>query len=249
MIKLFRDIRKKLLSENKFSKYFKYAIGEIVLVVVGILIALQINNWNQQRLKSNQEYKLLLELRTDLEITQNELKQDISNLDSVYGITENLIKYLDTINQANYDKDDYKRSFMAATFNFKLYPRTIAFENLKSLGIELVQNDSIRNLILDIFDRRLPRVNFWENRNLKSQDELLNAMTRNFELIKDTKTFNFDIYYLIPNSIEPKTIVEFKNRIGIYQSNRFLTIGLYNQLDLQIDKLIQKLDEEYELRE
>ena len=49
MIKFFRHIRKSLLMENKTSKYFKYAIGEIILVVIGILIALQINNWNESR--------------------------------------------------------------------------------------------------------------------------------------------------------------------------------------------------------
>jgi hypothetical protein len=49
MIKLFKKIRQNLLLENKTSKYFKYAIGEIVLVVIGILIALQINNWNENK--------------------------------------------------------------------------------------------------------------------------------------------------------------------------------------------------------
>ena len=63
MIKFFRQIRQKLLTENKFSKYLIYAVGEIVLVVIGILIALQINNvnsHNQQR-KAEQEYLLSLE--------------------------------------------------------------------------------------------------------------------------------------------------------------------------------------------
>ena len=55
MIKFFRHIRKNLLMENKTSKYFKYAIGEIVLVVIGILIALQINNWNDRRLLGESE--------------------------------------------------------------------------------------------------------------------------------------------------------------------------------------------------
>jgi len=54
MIKFFRKIRQNLLMENKTSKYFKYAIGEILLVVIGILIALQINNWNEKRLKQEQ---------------------------------------------------------------------------------------------------------------------------------------------------------------------------------------------------
>jgi hypothetical protein len=54
MIKLFRNIRKNLLNEGKTTKYFKYAIGEIILVVIGILIALSINNWNKQ----NEDRKL-----------------------------------------------------------------------------------------------------------------------------------------------------------------------------------------------
>ena len=53
MIKFFRKIRQNLLMENKTGKYFKYAIGEIILVVIGILIALQINNWNSQRLSND----------------------------------------------------------------------------------------------------------------------------------------------------------------------------------------------------
>ena len=48
MIKFFKKIRQKLLSENQFSKYLIYAVGEIILVVIGILIALQINNWNEE---------------------------------------------------------------------------------------------------------------------------------------------------------------------------------------------------------
>ncbi len=50
MIKFFRKIRQKMLTENKFSKYLIYAIGEIVLVVLGILIALQLNNLNEEKI-------------------------------------------------------------------------------------------------------------------------------------------------------------------------------------------------------
>ena len=64
MIKFFRHIRRSLINQNKMGKYFKYAIGEIILVVIGILIALQINNWNQNRLNEDLEslyYKRLLD--------------------------------------------------------------------------------------------------------------------------------------------------------------------------------------------
>jgi len=59
MLKFFRKIRKDLLSDGKTGKYLKYAIGEIVLVVIGILIALQINNWNENRKDARMEIQVL----------------------------------------------------------------------------------------------------------------------------------------------------------------------------------------------
>ena len=67
MIKFFRKIRQNLLSEGKTANYLKYAIGEIILVVIGILIALQINNWNNERLNSTKEYTFLKELSKIIE--------------------------------------------------------------------------------------------------------------------------------------------------------------------------------------
>lgn len=62
MIKFFRKIRQRLLTENKFSKYLIYAIGEILLVVIGILIALQINNWNESQKEQLLEGQLIDEV-------------------------------------------------------------------------------------------------------------------------------------------------------------------------------------------
>ncbi|MBT8375687.1 MAG: hypothetical protein KJO22_02340, partial [Bacteroidia bacterium] len=81
MIKFFRKIRYNLMEQNKTGKYFKYAIGEIVLVVIGILIALQINNWNQKRLERIEEKLILTNLKEDFEeaITEFEFLNDIRN--------------------------------------------------------------------------------------------------------------------------------------------------------------------------
>ena len=62
MIKFFNKMRMKLLSESKFSRYLLYAIGEIILVVIGILIALQVNNWNQERHHKETQAKYLTQL-------------------------------------------------------------------------------------------------------------------------------------------------------------------------------------------
>ena len=65
MIKFFRKLRQNLLMENKTGKYLKYAIGEIALVMIGILLALQVNNWNNYRLEGRKEQLFLANLQSD----------------------------------------------------------------------------------------------------------------------------------------------------------------------------------------
>jgi len=95
MIKLFRNIRQNLLKEGKTSKYFKYAIGEIVLVVIGILIALQINNWNQDRIEHKQTKTLLSNLKLDVEANINNLKDQQSFLRHRKEWADFILKSLD----------------------------------------------------------------------------------------------------------------------------------------------------------
>jgi hypothetical protein len=88
MIKFFRKIRQKLLSENKFSKYLIYAIGEIILVVIGILIALQINNLNESKKEQNILNASLNSLRLNL-------KNDIDNLNEQIEYNQTVLKAVD----------------------------------------------------------------------------------------------------------------------------------------------------------
>ncbi len=85
MLKFFRTIRQKLLAENRFSKYMVYAVGEIILVVIGILIALQINNWNEtQKIKHvEQEY---------LQLLKKEFDSNLQNLGETMKICEQNLK-------------------------------------------------------------------------------------------------------------------------------------------------------------
>ena len=95
MIKFFRKIRQKLLSENKFSKYLIYAIGEIVLVVIGILIALQINNWNEESKTRDSEQALLHQLSQEFESNLAQLNQKIRMRELMISSAKKLLNMID----------------------------------------------------------------------------------------------------------------------------------------------------------
>ena len=110
MIKFFRHIRYNLMSENKTGKYFKYAIGEIILVVIGILIALQINNWNESKNNEQKINKILKQIQKDLlnDIKEAEfISEWYANLDK-----ELTIFFSKTLNKENLEKNSYNFSLI-----------------------------------------------------------------------------------------------------------------------------------------
>lgn len=91
MINFFRKIRQRLLTENKFSKYLLYAIGEIILVVIGILIALQINNWNEEQKVNREKAQLIESMITDFELSRVRLASSIALIDQLIYRTETFL--------------------------------------------------------------------------------------------------------------------------------------------------------------
>ena len=140
MIKLFRNIRKNLLNEGKTTKYFKYAIGEIVLVVIGILIALQINNWNENRILENQELDILKALVIGLKKDNEDLKFNAKSLTTSLASANTIIKAIEIDEPYRVSIADY---FGIAMFPVQFVYSTSAFETLKSKGIDLIKNNVI----------------------------------------------------------------------------------------------------------
>tara|TARA_R110002051_G_scaffold146640_1_gene219355 strand:+ start:6406 stop:7191 length:786 start_codon:yes stop_codon:yes gene_type:complete len=95
MIKFFRKIRQRLLTDNKFSKYLLYAIGEIILVVLGILIALQINNWNEKRKDRLKEQVVLKKLQEDYQSNLLQLEEKMKTRDKIIISGLQLLKAFD----------------------------------------------------------------------------------------------------------------------------------------------------------
>ena len=96
MIKFFRKIRQKLLTENKFSKYLLYAIGEIALVVIGILIALSVNDWNESRKTLLQDSEFLNNMRVELSVDILALRERKSHYQSINNQIKNTIKLFES---------------------------------------------------------------------------------------------------------------------------------------------------------
>ena len=99
MIQFFRHIRKSLLEKNKMGKYLTYALGEIILVVIGILIALQINNWNNQRSEQETLRLFLTEFKEELELNMGSIKQEAKKIEVQLKEKSTLLesRQLDTI--------------------------------------------------------------------------------------------------------------------------------------------------------
>lgn len=155
MIKFFRHIRQRLLSQYKFSKYLMYAIGEIVLVVIGILIALQINTWNESRKAVKQETQVLTELRSDMRQTRNDIQETIAKHKEV--ITSNQQLVFDIAKKKPYSDTIY-RLFTDSSADFQVIPKTSAFENLKTIGLNTLSNDSLRISITNLYQLNLKRL-------------------------------------------------------------------------------------------
>lgn len=142
MIKFFRKIRQNQIMDNKTGKYFKYAIGEIVLVVIGILIALQINNWNEIQKERNREQQILKSLR-------EEFKQNINELEFDHELNLNCISAIKVLLNFDLASDFENRtidSLIGQAYNFATFdPRLGVINDLNSSGnLELITDPKLR---------------------------------------------------------------------------------------------------------
>jgi len=147
MIKFFRRIRQQLLSQNRFSKYLLYAIGEIVLVVIGILIALQINNRNEERKLRSTEVIYLKGLKQNLLDSREELNRVIEESNVTVKSLNNLVEALKLAGNDvnNLEVDSLMFSGMAYTI---FQSRQGVIDELISSGqVVIIKNDYLRSQI------------------------------------------------------------------------------------------------------
>lgn len=149
MINFFRKIRQKLLTENKFGKYLIYAIGEIALVMIGILLALQVNNWNEHKKERATEEKLLTALQEDLMVNIERLKRDMILEKRTMEQAHRIINHLD-------ERKPYE-PYLDVIFGEALFSPDItisksSYESIKFKGLDVIQDDSIQRNIINLYD-------------------------------------------------------------------------------------------------
>jgi hypothetical protein len=222
MIKFFRKIRENMLTENKFSKYLLYALGEIVLVVIGILIALQINNWNEFNKERESEKIILNEIRDNLKFDLEDFESNIANLQNKAISATSILKILE-------NNSPYTDSIGYFFYYLKTYPhfsnKSNGYNLLKSKGLGIIQNDSIRKKITDLYEDRYQYLKTYEKERIDYNNSLESKVSPYY----GTRTLSKD---KIPNDIIIKGSVKTLVQFGFFRNIRNYDL-LKKDLELQ----------------
>jgi hypothetical protein len=233
---------------NKTGAYFKYAIGEIILVVIGILIALQVNNWNIEETDKNRETKYLSNIVLDL-------KKDISRLDYLIEFRKDRLtgdqELIDHIN-GNKIKDLNKLSkyVVNSIMENNFSPNNTTFLELSNSGnLNLISNDSIKFLLLDLEE-------VYKTNRLNIEHETFDYR----EYISKPVIKNINIEQIFPVYLGSKTIEEqkitledfstlletkaYKNGLYIMSTMSNSYISEYEKIKAKSKKIIELIESE-----
>jgi hypothetical protein len=252
MTRVFRNIRQKLASENKVIAYLRYAIGEIILVVIGILIALQINNWNENRKRQKQEIQIYTELKSDLLQTKKEILNTINKHKKIIKSTQNLI--YDIVKKEPYSKTMYNR-FAEAGDDFQIIPQTSAFESLKNIGLDILSNDSLRIRITDLYQIDLKRFDdeLGDKNSGHSIQNLLFPYQEKYLFADYNQTSKYGFKYsdsIVVQKMKIKNYDKFLTDNKLLKAlqltlyNRSLKVDLETETNIKIDETIKRIEEE-----
>lgn len=236
MIKFFRKIRQNMLMENKTGKYFKYAIGEIILVVIGILIALQVNTWNADRKVNN--------------LKQDYYEQILVDLKNEKAYAQKTIKFLDSL-QNQYST--YNQIYTKPNQTFDYILQNIAQLEIKYLNIRF-KSITIKSMIdngeMKLMDTEL-RNNLTEYN--ASKENLLEKYSKNSLLGVDIlKTTSIDggavmVLQRVNNQTELATILNLENKLPLI----YLGLEAYYVWKLETERKaiddLKKLNEEIDV--
>ena len=237
MIKFFRKIRLNLINEGKTGKYLKYAIGEIILVVIGILIALQINNWNENVQQKKEELKTLMSLHEALKTNMAELDQIIQVQNLRNKFSEEFL-FTDISSQSVLHVDSL---ITISSQNYTFNPSTGIYNSIVNSGkLEIITNGSLKN--------RLSKLN-----------DIVKDYQEGEEEIKKFTDLHMENYFIYNFNFNPAVLAGLRERTAeeeekdkAFYLKIHRTFQVQNMYSVLIDKMgdllfeAQKLKSEYQ---
>lgn len=251
MAKIFRKIRKELIAEKKVSNYLLYAIGEIVLVVIGILIALAIDNANEQSIKREKEQVYLKGLKEEFQTSRLKLKELIAFNRRSYEDAKKIVNYIASDSLPN-EQELSNLFFNAFAFDIAFNPNnSLLNEMINSGSLKDIQNTQLR-ILLTNWVATIDDI-------AKQEDFLLNEREKLINMFRSDKNSIRTIYDLtgVSGDLGLKEKNEHLSNIPILRSTEFennmLTFILtsqqtetlhYNPLMQSMDEILKTIDNE-----
>ena len=258
MIQLFRRLRRQLLTENKLTRYIVYAIGEIVLIVIGILIAVGIGEWRADIKREQEQTSYYEGLYYDL-------SQDVNRLDSLIVLfgtaSSGIFNEIDKIQLPSYNIDSLYSNVPAwMLYITEFTPTKPTFTEILSSGkLQLIQNEDIKTQLLKIYTDLYPEVQFRQeatNEYIRTNrtEELMDTYRWLEIVLNDGQEYTnvplqnpmFPIEHNWINNKQSEKFLRFENYLTVTGSSYQGFIIRYRKLILEINHLLQLLEDELE---
>lgn len=238
MIKFFRNIRKSVLSKNKFSKYLIYAIGEIVLVMIGILLAFQANQWKEHKAELQLETKLIKEIKNGLQADLIDVK---INKESHEKILKNQYKVVDWLKSDLDATDSTTYQFSMATKRTTFLVSKAPFESLKEFGLNRVTNDALKHKIIALYDILYPAYDGVIQHYYNQSDLLFEAGINHF----DEWNISPDVFNTKPiNIVALKADHTFSMRLKNLMNFNFYLVEANATMETLLIEIIDMIDQD-----
>ena len=233
------------MKKNKFTTYLLYAIGDIFFVVIGILIAVSINNWNEQRKISALETNILQEISEDLKEGLASLEEDIEINKIMNADISHILNSLETPQSVDDSLDFY---FGYIVFNTTLSLKRGGYDNLKNVGLSTIANDSLRQKITSFYENAYAFIEQYAEKDRQITQEYFTPLyLQYFESLEDVNTYtnllSFKSPVLHPKDLEQlRTDKDFSRLLSFFKYSKREVIYNLSNANQEITALKESID-------
>lgn len=236
MLKFFRRIRKNLLTQNRFRTYLVYALGEIALVMIGILLAIQVNNWNEDRTIAQKNVEILKEIKRNVAFN---IQQTNSEVQREKGVIQSINIVLDNLEQEKLYHDSLDYHFLNSVLWAESTWKSSGHETLKAYGVDKLKSVEIKEAILDLYEISYNQVS----------EAMRISEGYSYTVVTPVQTDLFMSKNAALEGAQPidyeKVLAsdKYKGVLTYWRGLRYFTVEVRNEANLKASNLIKLIDE------